>query len=112
MPFTLAANGGDRIFTIPVTVNAAALSGNDTISAAVNYIETISSNTQNIADSSIYDSWQVQVRPVLEITQVTVSRDTASTGQQSLLASVFVSNRDSSFVADSLSRNHEELVST
>ncbi|KAA3615015.1 MAG: hypothetical protein D8M58_11225 [Calditrichaeota bacterium] len=94
LPFTLNS-GLDRVFTIPVTVNNNAQTGLDSVFAQVNVTEGVSGTPSVVTDPLVFDSWDVQVRPAVVIDSVSVNPAQASTGQNGLTASVYVSNRDS-----------------
>jgi hypothetical protein len=93
LPFTLNA-GLDRVFTIPVTLTGTTQTGLDSIFAQLNVTESVSQAKSVITDTRVNDSWRVQVRPLVTIDSVSVNPAQASSGQSGLIASVYVSNKD------------------
>ncbi len=99
LPLNLGA-GLQQVFDVPVTVTNSAQTGLDTISATLNITESVTGANFDVADSTINDSWTVQLRPTVLIDSVKVSPAVASSGQTGLLASVYVRNSSGAFVAN------------
>jgi len=99
LPRDLAA-GTEQIFSVPVTVGGSAVTGADTITASAFVTEQLSGSSYTISDSTIFDTWTVQLRPDVVIDSVAVSRDFASTGQQDVQATVYLHNSSGPFRAD------------
>ncbi|MHB2153751.1 Ig-like domain-containing protein [Calditrichota bacterium GD2] len=92
--------GVEVTYTVPIDVNSTATAGPDTFWAVVDVNEPATGRNYTIEDPNVNDNWVVQLRPDVVIRKVIVSPDTASTGQQNLIASVWVSNEQAAYRAD------------
>ncbi len=92
--------GVEVTYTIPVDVNQTANTGPDTLWAALNVHEPSTGLSYSVEDSTINDSWTVQQRPSVVIDKIEMSPTVASTGQQGLLAKVYVNNEQGTYRAD------------
>ncbi len=92
--------GVEVTYTVPVDVNQTANTGPDTLWAALDVHEPETGLSYSVEDSTINDSWQVQERPSIVIDKVEMSPGIASTGQQGILAKVYVNNEQGTYRAD------------
>ncbi len=92
--------GVEVTYTIPVDVSQSANTGPDTMWASLNVHEPSTGLSYTVEDSTINDSWEVQQRPSIVIDKTEVSPAVASTGQQGVLAKVYVNNEQGTYRAD------------
>ncbi len=92
--------GVEITYTVPVDVNQTANTGPDTLWAALNVHEAQTGLSYTVEDSTINDAWQVQQRPSVVIDKIEMTPAVASTGQQGLLAKVYVNNEQGTYRAD------------
>ena len=92
--------GVEVTYTIPVDVSQTANTGQDTLWADLNVHEPSTGLSYTVEDSTINDSWEVQQRPDIVIDKIEISPAVASTGQQGLLAKVYVNNAQGTYRAD------------
>jgi len=93
LPLTIV-QGADQLFTIQTTINGDAQTGPDTISTRLVVTDLISSSEAIVTDSRIIDAWMVQTTPQVVIDSVSINLASASTEQNGLIASVYVTNED------------------
>ncbi len=91
-PLGILQAGIEAIYTVPVTVGNNALTGPDTVSARLDVTESVSGLSYSVNDPAVYDSWIVQLRPDIVIDSVSVQPSVASTGQNDLRATAYVTN--------------------
>ncbi len=92
--------GAEVTYTISVDVNQTANTGPDTLWASLNIHEPETGLRYTVEDNTINDVWQVQQRPAVVIDKVEMIPTVASTGQQGILAKVYVSNQQATYRAD------------
>jgi hypothetical protein len=92
--------GLDQIFHIPVSIQAGAQTGPDTMYVTLNITETVGGSTYNVSDPTVNDQWTVQIRPLVTIDSVRINPEQASAGQQNLTGSVYLSNASGQYRAE------------
>ncbi|MGD9898885.1 MAG: hypothetical protein AB7T22_07115 [Calditrichaceae bacterium] len=93
-------SGLSQVFTVPVDINFDAQTGPDTMYASINLTELLSQQNFDITDTTVTDTWQVQLRPQVVIDSVTVAPQLVSTNQSNLRAAIYMSNAAGPYRAD------------
>ncbi len=91
LPLTLSS-GQEQTFSFSTQVDGAAVAGPDTVYASGSAVESVGDLVFSLTDPTVYDDWQVQLRPALVIDSVRTAPVVVSTGQSALISSVYVTN--------------------